>query len=335
MTAQVTPTKVSTQPKVSVVVVSFNTRDILKKCLDQLYQAAEGLAIEVIVVDNHSRDASADMVAEQFPDAVLVRSDLNLGFAAANNVAFKQARGEYILLLNPDAMVEADALRLAIDHMDRNPAIGIGGGRLIDRDGNWQPSARMFPSLLNECLVLSGLANRYPKSRFFGRFDRTWDTSDRPVVVDWVPGAFTMIRRSALESVGHFDERFFLYYEEVDLCRRFNEHGWQIWYWPDITVKHWGGESSKTVKQEDFNSSGSQLTLWRMRSGAMYYRKHHGWFTAKLVTQIESIWHQLRAWRAQGRGNAQRVSESKRMVELWHKAWHETSGGQVSPPRPW
>lgn len=325
----------SSQEKTSVIIVSYNTREILRACLERLFAVTSDLVLEVIVVDNASRDASADMVERDFPGVRLIRSQTNLGFAAANNVGFKMASGDYILLLNPDALVEPGALQRSLACMAADPAIGMGGGLLLGKAGEWQPSARLFPSLLNELLVLSGLAARFPKSRFFGRFDRTWDDSGKPVEVDWVPGAFTLIRRSALEAVGAFDERFFLYYEEVDLCRRFRQAGWTIWYWPDAVIRHWGGESSKTVENHDFSSSGSQLTLWRMRSGLLYYRKHHGWLVARLVAGLEGGWHRLRALRARLGGKTAKGQESARIADLMQRAWQETLGGRESPPRPW
>ena len=322
-------------PKTSIIIVSFNTREILRDCIARLFEVSHGLDIEVIVVDNNSRDASADMVERDFPAVRLIRSAINLGFAAANNLGFGQVTGEFILLLNPDALLEPEALQRALRHMSSDPAIGIGGGRLLDRAGSMQPSARLYPSLLNEVLVLSGLAARFPKSRFFGRFDRTWDVSGRASRVDWIPGAFALIRKSALDAVGAFDERFFLYYEEVDLCLRFRRAGWEIWYWPDVVVRHWGGESSKTVKDVEFSSSGSQLTLWRMRSALLYYRKHHGALTTSLVALLEAAWHQLRGLRARLLGNTRKYHESSRIVTLMRRAWLETGCGRVSPPRPW
>lgn len=326
---------ISTPMKTTIIIVSFNTREILRACLKRLFAQTADLEIETIVVDNCSDDESADMVATEFPQVKLLRSDINLGFAAGNNLGFSLAEGEFVLLLNPDTLLEPQALQRALAYMEKDPKIGIGGGLLLDRDGNKQPSARCFPSLLNEFLVLSGLAAKFPKSRFFGRFDRSWDESGQAVEVDWVPGAFALIRREALEKVGFFDERFFLYYEEVDLCRRFRTEGWKICYWPDVMIRHWGGESSKTVKREDFSSSGSQLTLWRMRSQLLYYRKHHGWAIARLVAAMESNWHRLRAWRAIKRGSLDKATESQRVARFMNQAWHETDGGLNSPRRPW
>ena len=326
-------------PEASVIIVSFNTRDILRACLDSLYAAIGRRVIEVIVVDNASRDASADMVEREFPQAHLLRSTTNLGFAAANNLGFKSAQGRYVILLNPDAQVEADAFADAILRMDASPAVGMAGGRLVDGEGRDQPSARRFPSLLNEALVISGLAARFPRSRLFGRFDRTWADPAQPADVDWVPGAFAIMRHDALRAVGAFDERFFLYYEEVDLCRRFKAAGWQIWYWPDIVIRHLGGESSKTVENAEISSSGSQLVLWRMRSALLYYRKHHGRVGAWLLARLETGWHALRRLKAglavRSPAVAAKAAESQRLVGLMQRAWLETHGGAVSPPRPW
>jgi GT2 family glycosyltransferase len=316
---------------ISVIVVSFNTRDLLRECLTGLTRECEGIRAEIFVVDNVSSDGSADMVEREFPDVKLIRSDVNLGFAAANNKAFPLCAGRYIVLLNSDAFLHPGALRLAVSHMDAEPATGLGGARLVGRDGGWQPSARCFPSPLSDLLTLTGLSARYPESRFFGRFDRTWADQNAAAEVDWVPGAFAIIRRDVLERVGYFDEAFFLYYEEVDLCRRILFAGYQIRYWPDVTVIHLGGESSKTVQTLQMSKSGSQLALWRMRSAFLYYRKHHG-ILAWYMKQQEKLWHRLRAWK---NGTDAKGEESRILVSLLDRAWSETSGGTVSPRRPW
>src|SRR5580700_7362537 len=148
----------SSRPDISVVIVSFNTRDLLHECIENLRRSAGDVLYETIVVDNASRDGSADMVAAEFPDVRLIRSDINLGFAAANNRAFEIARGRYIVLLNSDALLRPGALPLSVEHMDNNPRAGLAGGRLVGRDGAWQPSARMYPSVINILLMMSGFA---------------------------------------------------------------------------------------------------------------------------------------------------------------------------------
>lgn len=327
----------SARPEASVVIVSFNTREVLRECLQTLEREAEGLRIETIVVDNVSRDQSAEMVEQDFPWVILRRSGANLGFAGANNLAFREATGRYVVLLNSDAFLQPGSLRLAIQKMDATPRCGLGGARLTGRDGSWQPSARLFPSPLNDLLTLTGLANKFPRSKFFGRFDRTWADQGVAAEVDWVPGAFSIIRKEALDRIGFFDENFFLYYEEVDLCYRLKQAGWQVWYWPEIAVIHLGGESSKTVTSLKFSKSGSQLSLWRVRSGLLYFRKHHGsaaWWTC----QIERSWHAIRARKNAGKADeasVRKCEDSQVLVEAIDRAWKETQGGRLSPARPW
>lgn len=324
-------------PDISVVIVSFNTREVLRECLQTLQRESAGLTVQTFVVDNNSRDGSADMVASDFPWVELRRSSVNLGFAGANNVAFPGCTGRYVVLLNSDAFVKPNALQLSVQRMDASPRCGLAGGLLVGRDGAWQPSARMFPSVLNDLLMISGLSAKYSTNRFFGRYDRTWADPAEAAEVDWVPGAYSIIRKEALDQAGFFDEDFFLYYEEVDLCYRIKQAGWKICYWPDIVVVHLGGESSKTVKSLKFSNSGAQLTLWRIRSGYLYYRKHHG-TTAVAARLLEEWWHRIRAGKNSGKADPDSVrkrEDSQVTVELLRRAWKETNGGRLSPARPW
>jgi len=319
---------------ISVIIVNYNTRELIGRCLTSLIDKSRHLKAEIIVVDNGSEDGSAELIEEKFPQATLIRAGKNLGFAAANNLGFKKASGRYFVLLNSDAFLHEGALERAIAHMDKNPYAAVGGGRLIGTDGSWQPSARMLPSPLNDFLHLTGLAARFPDSPLFGRADRTFAPIDEPARVGWVPGAFSIIRPEALEKSGPFDERFFLYYEEIDLCHRLIREGWQIWYWPDVVVTHLGGETTKMTANETVSKAGSQLTLWRLRSGFLYYRKQYGYFMAYLVKLLEKWWHRLRALK-NGRKSPLKAEESLTIASLVERAWKETEGGAVSPPRPW
>lgn len=324
-------------PDASIIIVSFNTREILRECLESVAQEAAGLHIEILLVDNNSSDGSPEMVEQDFPQVQLFRSDVNLGFGAANNVALAQARGRYFVLLNSDAFLEQGALALAIRHMDQTPVCGLGGAKLVGRDGVLQPSSRMFHSLLGDCIVLTGLAAKYPKSRLFGAFDRTWADSKEAAAVDWVPGAFSIIRPEALQKVGMFDPAFFLYYEEVDLCLRIKKAGYTVMYWPDIVVIHVGGESSRQLKTLEFSSKAAQVVLWRMRSTLLYYRKHHGiqaigakWLEILLYTNTVLRNSLSRQALRQERGRHHRA-----LIALMKQAWKDTKGGRISPPRPW
>jgi GT2 family glycosyltransferase len=323
----------------SIIIVSFNTKDILRECLASVERESDGLRIETLVVDNHSSDGSAEMVENEFPRVRVLRSSVNLGFGAANNLAIQAAVGNFLILLNSDAFLLPGSLRAAVNNMNLHPGVALAGARLVGRDFSWQPSARMFPSIFNDTLVLTGLAAKFPKSRFFGHFDRTWADQSEPAKVDWVPGAFSIVRAKVLEEIGLFDPRFFMYSEEVDLCRRIKRAGYEIWYWPDILVTHIGGESSRQVKDLELSSSGStQLVLWRMRSTLLYYRKHHG---AKvwLAKWLELAFYRFSSLRNRFSRDPQRsgsrVSKAKNLATTMRLAWKETEGGRVSPPRPW
>src|SRR5215469_536297 len=323
---------------VSVVIVSFNTREVLRECLQTLERETSEVAYETIVVDNASVDGSADMVEREFPRVRLIRSAVNLGFAAANNRGFAGARGRYVSQLNSDAFVHPGALDLAVKHMDARPQVGLSGGRLVGRDGSLQPSRRKFPSPLNEALNLTGLAAKYRRSRFFGRADRTWGDPLESGPADWVPGAFTLIRRQVLEQIGHLDERFFLYFDDVDLCRDVKAFGYAVWYFPDVVVTHVGGESARAVSNLRLSSSGAQLVLWRMRSQLLYHRKYHGALGAWLTMTLEISWNWLRALhnsRPKHPAQAGKALEARNLIAIIRQAWRETRGGQVCPPKPW
>jgi len=318
----------------SVIIVSFNTRAVLRRCLEELEVEAEGMSMEVLLVDNGSRDGSAEMVATDFPEVRLIESGTNLGFGAANNRMFAQARGRYMVLLNSDAFLRPGALRRALERMDADPQTALAGGQLTGEDGSWQPSARMFPSLLNDFLSMTGLAYRYRESRFWGRADRTWANPRASTETDWVPGAFSIVRHSVLDRMGGFDEAFFLYYEEVDLCRRIKAGGYKVQYWADVVVVHLGGESSKSMPNAARSAAGAQLTLWRLRSAYLYYRKHHGhaaWFSMAM----EYGWHGLRLMRNRLAGKEEKIAESRATMSLIRQAWRDTRGGRISPAKPW
>ena len=330
--------------EVSIIVISFNTRDLLRECLTSLarrMREPQSTRAEVLVVDNASGDGSAEMVEAEFAKSQipvrLIRSNVNLGFASANNLAMTQAAGRYIVLLNSDAFFHPGSLGRAIDHMEVDVTVGNGGARLVGPDGAWQPSARTFHSIWIDAIVLTGLASRFPNSRIFGAPDRTWADPDQPASVDWVPGAFSILRREALAKTGLFDPAFFLYYEEVDLCRRVKAAGYRVLYWPDVVVTHIGGESGRQLRSLKFSKTGAQVVLWRMRATLLYYRKHHDW-QAWLARCLEETIYCLRWLRNRFSSSPvrrERAEEAKLLLGLMRQAWKETNGGRISPPRPW
>jgi GT2 family glycosyltransferase len=330
---------------VSAIVVSFNTCGLLRECLQSLVSECAklpaGMASEILVVDNASRDDSVEMVQREFSNSAvpvrILRSEVNLGFGGANNLALEQASGRYIVLLNSDAFLYPGALALAVEHMESSPSTGFAGGKLVGRDGALQPSARSFHSIWRDGLVLTGLSAKYPRSRIFGALDRTWADPEVPADVDWVPGAFMIMRREALARVGTFDPRFFLYYEETDLCRRVKAADFAVSYWPDVVVTHIGGESGRQLTSLNAAKPVSRVELWRMRSTLLYYRKHHGW-QALAAFALEWLLYKLRSWRNRGSKDTARqyrAQEAAQLAALMEQAWKDTRGGRVSPPQPW
>jgi GT2 family glycosyltransferase len=326
------------RPDVSVVVVSYQTREMLGACLRSCRHDAAALRVELVVVDNASSDGSPEMVARDFPDARLVRSGSNLGFAAACNRGLAVARGRHVVLLNPDARLQPGALATAVRRMDEQPRTGLAGARLLSADGAPQPSARMFPSVLNTLLFLTGLPDSRPHSRFFGRANRTWASPEQPAEVDWVPGAFSIVRADLLARLGGFDERFYFYFEEVDLCRRVRAAGYSVCYWPDVVVVHEGAGASRGRDGFRADVPPGRLAHWRMRSELLYFRKHHGAAGAWLAAASQNAFHRLRGLRNRlGRDPARRgrAEVSAALVAAMHRAWRETRGGRECPPRPW
>jgi N-acetylglucosaminyl-diphospho-decaprenol L-rhamnosyltransferase len=319
----------------SILIVTYNSAKLMARLLDHLARELNSLSAEVIVVDNASRDETANLVREQYPWVKLIASQENLGFAAGNNLGAKQATGRYLLLLNPDAMPEPGALKRGIELMDQHPEAGLAGGELRGADGSRQPSARMFPSLRDELFVISGLAAKFPQSPLFGRLDRRWADPEIPAQVDWIPGAFVFIPKRLWTDLGGFDERFFMYYEEVDLCRRIQQAGASIRYWPELKAMHIGGESAKTVEKQRVSRAGSQLESWRMRSALLYYRKHHGLLGAIGLYWIEWSWHKLRQVKSQLQHRHEQATDFAMHCTQLKEAWHDTARGITSPKRPW
>lgn len=247
----------------SILIVTYNSHRLIGPLLSRLQTEIATLDAEVVLVDNASADGTAQAVRGAHPWVQVIASARNLGFAAGNNLAARHARGRHLLLLNPDALPEPGALRRGLALMDRHPQVGLGGGELRGTDGRRQPSARMFPTLRDEFFTLSGLAARHPESRLLARLDRGWADPGAPAQVDWIPGAFVFIPAAVWSRLGGFDERFFMYYEEVDLCRRLRAAGLQVHYWPELKAVHIGGASARTVVDARVSRAGSQLESWR------------------------------------------------------------------------
>lgn len=322
---------------ISVIIVSYNTKDLLQDCLQSLYASGSHEFLEVFVVDNASRDGSPGMVRDQFPQAHVLAETENLGFAAANNLAYSKSRGEYVFLLNPDARLEREAISQSVQYMESDPSCGLCGGQILNMDGSPAPSARSFPGMINKLLVLSGLSSRYPSSRFFGRQDMTYLDDTSPVPVDWVPGTFSCIRRGMLEEIGFFDPRFFMYYEETDLCLRAKRNGWKVVFLPWAKAWHVGGACSKTRKDKTFDAAGSQLLQYRLRSEMLYWRKNYGMLSMLGNIDLDLLFHGLRYLKNRlfGKAGAMKLKESKAFLQQSWVALKDTAYGKQSPPFPW
>ena len=330
-----TPETRSAAPAGTVIVVTYNSRDKISACLEAIL--AQAPALKVVVIDNASPDHSAAFIAERFPAVELIANGQNVGFGAACNQGFAVAEGEVVYLVNPDAHVEPGSFETALTYLREHPAVGIVGGKLVDEDGGRAPSARLFPSLINKFLTLSGLAARFPRHRFLARPDYAWFGHDDVMAVDWVPGAFTAIRRADLDRLGGFDERFFLYFEEVDLCRRFGQGGAHVVFHPGCVAAHEGGASSRTVKTTEFDEAGSQLRPFRLRSECLYHRKHAGLAGVVANVGFEWLWHAARRLFHTGLGptRAQKRRASRRLMQAIGTALHDTNWGRTSPQTPW
>lgn len=261
-----------------------------RKCLEYIKKYSDGLEVETIVVDNASKDGSADMVLEEFADVKVIKLSENRGFAGGNIPGMKMATGKYVLLLNSDAFIDKDSLKKAVSFMDKNNKTGILGCKLTNPDGSLQPSARMLPSPLNKFLIMTGLAHRFPESRFFGRVDFTWWDHSSPKKVGWVVGAFFMIRRETMEEIGYLDDRYFLYFEEIDYCLTARHAGWDVVFYPSTQVVHLGGQSAaKTGLQ--ISNQGMQVISIRIESELKYYCKFYGFYYAFMAIGVEFLWN--------------------------------------------
>lgn len=260
----------------SIVIVNWNVRELLRRCLSSVYRAmGASLKMEVIVVDNASSDGSVAMVREDFPQVRLIANDENLGFTRGNNQAIAQSRGRYMLLLNPDTEVVGNALSTMVRYMDAHPQVGALGPQLLNPDGSVQSSRRRFPTMATAFLESTVLQQWSPDNRVLRRYYVRERGDDEAQEVDWVVGACLLARRQAIEQVGLLDEDFFMYSEEMDWCRRFKEHGWQVVYLPTAQVIHHEARSSEQVKPLQH--------IQFQRSKVLYFRKHHGCWPAEVL----------------------------------------------------
>lgn len=268
----------SATPDVSIIIVNWNGKDLLRRCLTAVEQTLGDIDAEIFVVDNASTDGSQAMVRGAFPRVRLIENSENLGFAGANNQAMRLSRGRYVLLLNSDAFVREGTIPEMVAFMDRTPDAGVASCKLLYEDGSLQRSCYAFPTLWTEFCIAVGLDKLFPRSRWFGQFLMTyWDYDDvRPV--DGVMGAFMLVRAAALSEVGLMDEQYFMYSEEVDWCYRFRQKGWKTYFYPYVDAVHLWGGSTRQVRVE--------MLVQLYRSRTRFFRKFHGHAAAALLKAI-------------------------------------------------
>jgi GT2 family glycosyltransferase len=250
----------------SITICSWNTVGDLRACLKSLRAAKEEGAFEVIVVDNASEDGSADMVANEFPEFVLLRQHTNLGFTGGHNLAIAKRSGRHVALLNSDTVVHPGAIKRLIAFMRDNPHVGIVGPKLLNPDGSLQMSCRRFPNPVAAAFRNTWLGRMFPNNRFTREYLMADFQHDRQMEVDWVSGAAMFIRGEVVERVGVLDEEYFMFCEDVDLCKRAWKNGWKVVYFPDAVVTHAIGRSTDQAP----NRMIARFHLSMLR----YYTKH-------------------------------------------------------------
>ena len=232
--------------KLSIVIVNYNVKYFLDQCLHAAIKAGDKVSSEIIVVDNNSVDGSCQMVAEKYPDVILIANTENLGFSKANNQAIRIAKGEYVLLLNPDTVVEEDSFLRIIEFMDKTPDAGGLGVKMIDGRGRFLPeSKRGLPTPEVAFWKMFGFSKLFPHSRRFGQYHLGYLDNNQTHEVDVLAGAFMLLRKATLEKVGLLDEDYFMYGEDIDLSYRITKGGYKNYYFPETTIIHYKGESTK------------------------------------------------------------------------------------------
>lgn len=274
--------RMSTRPLVSFVIVSWNVREYLIRCLESIERWVH-MPHEIIVVDNASSDGTAGVLRKRFPQAQLVEMGRNVGFASANTQGVKSARGEWLFFLNPDTELTEDAVTPMLEHAAGRKEIGCLGPKLVFADGTYQPSVRRFPRLADQITILLKLRQALSWTSFMRRYLEDPGQSARdPIKVDQIMGAAMLIRREVYDQAGGFDERFPNWFEEVDLCQRIHRAGYQIVYFPETQLTHFGGRSFDQVLS--VRKQG-----WWVRGIRRYAHRYWPWWQAIIIDILSPI----------------------------------------------
>lgn len=255
-----------------------------KKALSHLFASVHSYAMDVFIIDNDSKDDSADTLRREFPNITVIENKKNVGFGRANNQALPFIKSRYVLLLNTDAFVEPDTIAKTVQYMDTHLQTDILGVKLLGRDGDLQPSCRFFPTPWGIFCNRTGLNKLIKCAAAID--EMSWDhASVRDC--DWVPGCYYLVRKEVISQVGLFDPRYFLYSEEMDHCFASKNAGWKVTYFPDTSVIHIGGESAKS--DGELTAAGRQINSLQIESELLYFRKNYGFLTAVLSALLNTL----------------------------------------------
>ncbi len=275
---------------VSVVIVSYNVSDLLNECIISIKKETS-CSYEIIVVDNNSVDNSVEMLKTKHPDVKLIQNNHNVGFARANNQAFKEATGKYILMLNPDTIILKNAINKLVQFMDKHPEMGASGPKVLNTDMTLQHNCHHFPSVLIRFAGYLQLKKFFPKNRLFGREHMTYWNYNEIKEIDWITGCALLIRTCALVEVGYLDENYFMYTEETDLCFRLKKYGWKILYYPSAHIIHHGGRSAlKQNKEKVFSKS---ITTYLFSTQYYFFKKNYGIKISIIIKILDFIYYFL------------------------------------------
>jgi GT2 family glycosyltransferase len=252
--------------ELSVIIVSFNVSDFLKQCLLSVRRASENIDCEIFVVDNNSMDDSCNMVTREFPEVVLINNKTNWGYSVANNQAIKLSKGRYVLLLNPDTIVEHDTLERCISFMDINEKAGALGVRMVNGEGQFLPeSKRALPDPKTEFFKAFGFSFLFPDSKLYNRYYFTHVDTYLTAPVEVISGAFMFLRKEALNKTGLLDEDFFMYGEDIDMSYRLLQSGFSNYYFADTQIIHFKGKSSQPYKYTDIIHFYNAMRIYIMK----------------------------------------------------------------------
>lgn len=255
----------------SIIIINWNTKSLLYQCIESIKTHTKHISFQIIVVDNHSSDGSPEMVEENFPEVMLIKNKENRGYGRAGNQGLEAARGKYVLILNSDIKINQNCLDEMFKFMESNPEIGASSCKLTFPDGKLQHSCRKFPAFKTFFLMLLGLRFLFPKMKPFREYLMLdWDHSEIKEV-DQIMGSFMFIRSSVINEVGSFDERFWMYFEEVDLCLRINKAGWEIVHYPYVSAVHFLSKSAEQWGDiKKINEYQKSLLKYFKKNGKLY-----------------------------------------------------------------